>query len=58
MSKLLTVAEAADLLAVKPATIRRWILLRQLATVKLGRCVRIRPSEIDRLVAEGERPAA
>lgn len=40
--KLLTVAQAADLLGLKPSTIRAWILRRKhLAFVRCGRAVRI-----------------
>jgi excisionase family DNA binding protein len=36
-----TVPEAADLLALKPATIRAWILLRKIEFVRVGRAIRI-----------------
>ena len=45
MTALLTVKEAAELLAVKPSTVRAWIHRgEKLEVVKVGRSVRI-PSE-------------
>jgi excisionase family DNA binding protein len=57
-SVLLSVPEAAERLAIKPATIRAWILRRRLEYVRVGkRSVRIPLSEILRIVAEGTVPA-
>jgi excisionase family DNA binding protein len=56
--KLYRVPEAADLLAVKPATIRKWILLRTIGVVHLSRrAVRVPASEITRIVSTGFVPA-
>lgn len=50
---LLSVEEAAADLAVKPATIRAWLLRRKIGCVRLSaRCVRIPRSEVDRLIRE------
>jgi excisionase family DNA binding protein len=50
-SKLLAVDQAAELLGVKPATIRSWILKREkIETVKVGRLVRIKESSIQKLI--------
>ena len=54
---LLTVPQAAERLNVTRACIRRWILERKIATVKLGRLIRIPASEVERLVNSGLRPA-
>ncbi len=54
---LLKVDEAAEALKVTPACIRRWILEAKITTVKIGRLVRIPCGEIDRLIADGLRPA-
>jgi excisionase family DNA binding protein len=55
--RLLTVVEFAAAIGVTPACIRRWLLERRIASVKLGRLVRIDSREADRLIAEGLRPA-
>ena len=54
--QLLTVHSFAKALNVTPACIRRWILERKIATVKLGRLVRIPESEVNRIVEQGLRP--
>ena len=55
---LLNVKEFAALLNVTPACIRRWLLERKIACVKVGgRLVRIPISERDRIVEDGFRPA-
>ena len=56
--ELMTVSEFAAALTVTPACVRRWILQRKVAIVKLGRLVRIPVSEIERMVGDGLRPAA
>jgi excisionase family DNA binding protein len=53
----MTVAEAAEALGVTQSCIRRWILERRIATVKIGRLVRIPASEIQRIIESGLRPA-
>jgi excisionase family DNA binding protein len=54
---LLSVPQFADELKLKPSCIRRWILLRKITVVKIGRLVRIPASEVQRLVDSGIRPA-
>jgi excisionase family DNA binding protein len=54
--QLLTVAAFASVLNVTTSCVRRWLLERRIEAVKLGRLVRIRTSEADRLLAEGLRP--
>lgn len=58
---MLTVAEAAERLGIKEATIRLWCAQRKLAYVKLGKqrrsAVRISESEISRLIAQNTVPA-
>lgn len=54
---LLTVPQAAQRLNVTCACIRRWCLERKIATVKLGRLIRVPYSEVERLVNSGFRPA-
>jgi excisionase family DNA binding protein len=55
---LMSVGQFAEVLNVTPACIRRWILLRRIATIKLGRLIRIPSSEVERLVEAGHRPAS
>jgi excisionase family DNA binding protein len=51
MDRLLTVSEAARMLALRPGTIRVWCYRGLLAYVKVGtRAVRIPVSEIRRIV--------
>ena len=53
----LTAKEAADALGVTEACIRRWILLRKIASYRVGRAVRISESEIRRILEAGFIPA-
>lgn len=54
---MLTVAQVADRLGLKPATIRLWIAKRKLAHVKLSRAVRVPEAEVERLIRENTIPA-
>ena len=54
---LLNVQQFADALGVTRACIRRWVLERRVATVKIGRLVRIPASETERIITAGLRPA-
>jgi excisionase family DNA binding protein len=54
---MLRVAEVAARLGVRESTIRLWLAQRKLAHVKLGRCVRVPESEIERVVRENLIPA-
>jgi excisionase family DNA binding protein len=55
--RLLDVNEAAELLAVSPATLYTWASDRRIPTVKLGRALRFRLSTLRKLIAKSERPA-
>jgi len=57
MEKLLTVAEAAHLTRLSPATWRAWILQQKVTVVRLGRSVRVPIEEVDRLILKGTSPA-
>ena len=57
LSQLLTIPMFAALVALKPATIRKKILQREIATVKIGKAVRIPADEAARLIRQGYRPA-
>jgi excisionase family DNA binding protein len=55
---MLRVAEAAQVLGLRPSTIRAWLLRRQIGCVRLSaRCVRIPRSEVDRIISDGTVPA-
>jgi excisionase family DNA binding protein len=54
---LMSVPQFADALGVTRSCVRRWILLRRITTIKLGRLVRIPSAEIERLISSGLRPA-
>jgi len=56
-SGLLTVAQVASALTVRPSCIRRWIHERKLTTVHVGRLVRIPSTEVDRIIRQGLRLA-
>lgn len=56
-SGLLTIAEAASLLRLKPSTMRAWILRRKLPYCKVGRLVRIKRADVEALIAESIVPA-
>src|SRR5438132_545281 len=54
--RLLDGREAAALLAVKPATLYQWAYQRRIPVVKLmGRALRFRLSDIEKLIADGVR---
>ena len=55
--ELKTVPDSADLLSVSPKTLWAWIASGRIGVVRLGRCVRIKNSEIERLIEEGSTPA-
>ncbi|MBA3754479.1 MAG: helix-turn-helix domain-containing protein [Nitrospira sp.] len=56
--RLLTVREAADLLALKPSTIRKKVLMRQIDVVRpTKRAVRIPESAVREILKLGYRPA-
>jgi len=57
MTKLLTVYEAAEALAVKPATVRAWLLRRKLPRVNCGRAVRIPADAIAQFIGRNTIPA-
>lgn len=57
MNKLLSIKEASELLALKPATIRAWLLRRKLPRVNCGRAVRIPADAIERFIRENTVPA-
>jgi excisionase family DNA binding protein len=57
MPKLLSITEASEALAVKPATIRAWLLRRKLPRVNCGRAVRIPADAIAQFIERNTIPA-
>lgn len=51
MHQLLTIKQAAELLACSEAAIRKWIYQRRLPAVKVGRLTRVRVSDLERFTA-------
>lgn len=55
--EILTVQEAAVRLGLRPSTIRKWVLRRQIGIVRPGcRAVRVPASEVNRILRQGYRP--
>jgi excisionase family DNA binding protein len=54
---LLTVDEAADELGIRPKTVRAWIGNRRIASVRVGRCVRVPAAEVKRVIESNTVPA-
>ena len=51
--RLLTVKEAAELLACSEAAVRKWIYQQRLPKVKVGRLTRLRLSDVEALISDG-----
>lgn len=54
-TECLTVREAAKRLGLQESTIRKWIFQKRIGVVRLGRAVRLRASDLDKLVTESYR---
>jgi excisionase family DNA binding protein len=57
MNDLMSVAEASEMLCLKQATVRRWILEQRVTYVKLGRRVFLRRSDLNSLISDSVVPA-
>lgn len=57
MSKLLSIKEASEMLALKPATIRAWLAKRKLPRVNCGRAVRIPAEAVAQFIQKNTIPA-
>jgi excisionase family DNA binding protein len=55
--KLMNVHQFAEALGITSAAVRRWLWERRVTAVKVGRCVRIPQSEVERIINAGLRPA-
>ena len=51
--RLLTTAEAADILRVKPKTVRAYVRAGRLSALRFGRSLRIREDELEALLRSG-----
>ncbi len=51
--QLVTIEEAAAILACTPAAIKRWLFERRLRRVKLGRLTRLRLSDVEAIAEKG-----
>jgi excisionase family DNA binding protein len=54
--QLVTIEDAAAYLACTPAAVKKWIRLKTLPSVKVGRLRRIRMSALEALIESGESP--
>jgi len=55
VDQLVTVKEAARLLACSEAAIRKWVFQRRLPVVKVGRLTRLRQRDLEAFIAGGQR---
>ncbi len=53
---LVDVSEAARILGLKKSTVYQWAYERRLPTIKLGRALRFRVSDLNKLIDDCERP--
>ena len=56
--EFLTVAEVAELLKLNPQTVRNWIDQGSLPAIRMGRRVRIKRSDFERVLEENYSPGA
>ncbi len=57
MANFATINEAADELAIKPVTIRKWIAERRIPHVRMGRAIRISREVLRQFIEENTIPA-
>ncbi len=53
MQQLLTVEDTAKALNISVGTLRDWIQYRRIPFIRLGRCIRFRPEDLERIQKEG-----
>ena len=53
---LLRVSEVSKALGFEESTVRKWVFLKKIPIVRVGRSVRIKQEDVDRLIADGYRP--
>jgi excisionase family DNA binding protein len=52
-TQLVTIEQAAELLACTPAAIRKWLYQRRLTPVKIGRLTRLRLVDVEGIITSG-----
>ncbi len=57
ISSLLSARQAASLLGIKLATLRKWTYERRIPCVRLGRRVLYDPEALKRVIRDGQQPA-
>ncbi len=57
ITSLLNAREAASLLGIKLATLRKWTYERRIPCIRLGRRVLYNPEALKRIIRAGEQPA-
>ena len=53
MQKLLTAEEVAEVLNLSVYTLRDWVQYRRIPFIRLGRCIRFREEDIEKIQKEG-----
>jgi excisionase family DNA binding protein len=56
MVRLLDIPMTAERLGVKESTVRFWVWQRKIEYVKVGRCVRVPESAVERIIERGTVP--
>lgn len=54
MNNLLTIDDAAQMLAIRPWTLRSWVSQRKIPYVKIGRLVRFDSKELEKFVDQNK----
>lgn len=57
MTQLLTLREASERLSIKVPTVRKWIREGRIASIKIGKVVRISTEDVEALIQESYRLA-
>ena len=55
LERLLTYQEAAEILSVKPQTLRQWVCYKRIPYVKIGSAGRFKPAQIQEFINESSR---
>ena len=55
LERLLTYQEAAEILSVKPQTLRQWVCYKRIPYVKIGSAVRFRPEQLEEFILNSAR---